>query len=719
MTKPPTTRSAGALVALGCLLAPLLTGVAAQAAPLAPRAAAPVHTLEVAGAGVGSYPSYDPAVERYAVTTTAATGGTITVTATTSDPTGTIYIDGVPDADGEATLSGLVEGDEVAVWVEDAAGLARHSYVYLPAGFPTLEAVVPPGEVAPETTPGAVLLGLSNTWLRGFPGQEPGVPDYVETAVDRLGVPLHVESFPALPRTLDLKRQPNGNYSVARTTTTPGRTGEAIIELDERFREVARHETVGLVNTDGHDAILLPDGTTWLMAYEHDGAGLVDSVIQRIDPDGSLGFQWTSAPYVEETVAAGPDYAHINSFALMGDGSLLASFRNLSSVFKIDTTTFAGEVVWKLGGRDSDFEIVDGEGVPDGGPCAQHSAHELPNGDIVLFDNGSSDFFEALCLTPDDPNGAPVQRPRSRVLTLRPDVVSGTAEVVGSHAPAGRFAWFAGSTQPLPQEHLLVGWASATQAVATELDAAGETVWELRDANPDASRRYFSYRAQLGDVPDGTAPTVTWDAPPDGTVLVQGDAVVAAYTCRDRGGSSLQACAGDLVSGGAIATSEPGQVKLVVRATDGAGRTTTSTRAYTVRPAARPDAWVKVKGAGGSWVGRDVYGPASAQRAKTRLKKIGGSRTIVVKLQNDGAEPDRLGFEVKRQKRGFRIASVNRGETKELDPGEAWKLRIKVTRGRKAEPGKALVLKIPVRSLAEPSARDAVSVKVKARGDGR
>ena len=63
------------------LVASLLAGVPTlfllpTTAPAA--AAAPVHTLVVTGAGVDSYPAFDPAVARYAVTTTVATGGTLT-----------------------------------------------------------------------------------------------------------------------------------------------------------------------------------------------------------------------------------------------------------------------------------------------------------------------------------------------------------------------------------------------------------------------------------------------------------------------------------------------------------------------------------------------------------------------------------------------------------------------------------------------------------------
>ncbi len=711
LTVTPMTRSGAALVA--ALMLPVLmpTMVLRGAAAAVPP---PAHAVVVSGAGVASYPAFDPAITRYGVTTTAATDGTVTISATTDDPAGVVYVDGRPETDGEATVTGLVEGDEIAVWIDDAAGRARFSYVYLPAGFPTLEQVVAdPG----ATAPGAVLLGLSNSWLRGYPGQDPGVPDYVETAVDRHGVPLHVESLLALPRSLDLKRQPNGHYTSARTTTTPGRTGEAVVELDEQFREVARHETVGLVNTDGHDSLLLPDGTVWLMAYEWNGDGTaLDSVIQRIDPDGSVGFEWNSEPFADETVVHGPDYAHLNSFELMADGSLLASLRNLSAVFKIDTSTPGGSVVWKLGGRDSDFAITGLDGEPDGGPCAQHSAHELPDGDIVLFDNGSSDVFERLCLRADDPHGPAVQRPQSRVITLDLDAVAGTAEIIAEHAPEGRFALFAGSTQPLPAEHLLIGWASSTDAIATELDDAGEPVWELRDAAADPRQRYFSYRAQVADVPDVTAPTVVVTAPATGAVYTEGEAVVLDYRCTDRGGSSLQTCSGPAAPGGSLDTSTIGRHTARITATDAAGNTTTVTRAYVVRPAYRPDALVRAA-AQSRYVGGNVYGASRSQRATAVLRRAGGRARFVVRLQNDGTRPDRLSYAVKGRAAGFRVTSAHLGggRTPVLQPGQSWTFSLRVTRRASARPGDRVVVRVPVRSTHQGSARDAISAKVTAR----
>ena len=79
-------------------------GPAASAPVAAPVAAPPVHQVSVSGTGVGTYPAFDPSISRYAVTTTAATAGTVTVTATTSDPAGVVTVNGriAPGARGRS-----------------------------------------------------------------------------------------------------------------------------------------------------------------------------------------------------------------------------------------------------------------------------------------------------------------------------------------------------------------------------------------------------------------------------------------------------------------------------------------------------------------------------------------------------------------------------------------------------------------------------------------
>ncbi len=483
-----------ALVAVGVGTGP----VGVETASAAP----PAHTLKVSGAGVDSYPAFDPGTERYAVTTTAATAGSVTVDATTSDPSGRVLVDGRDETGHPVTVTGLSAGEEVSVIFEDSAGAEAHSLVYLPAGFPALKTVTK----QPGIAPGLVALTLTQ-WNQPTAN--------FETVVDDNGVPVYVRT--STDSALDLKLQPNGHVSVSRKTTTPGRTGSAVAELDAAFREVGRYETEGLVNTDDSDSVLLANGHRILVAQEPNATtGLVDAVIQELSESGAKLFEWNSGAHglaAETMVAAGnKDYAHIDSVVVMPDGDLLASFRHLSAVLKIARTAHdgfqVGDIVWRLGGRHSSFTFPDDQQPT--GPCAQHSASVLPNGHILVFDNGSGGIDIPLCVDPANPAGPAVDRRFSRVTEY--DVSQpGVAHLVWSYLPpGGRYNFFAGSAQRLANGNTLVGYATIRGAVATEVDATGTAVWELKDATAVDPQPYYStYRAVKFSVPDALEPVVT------------------------------------------------------------------------------------------------------------------------------------------------------------------------------------------------------------------
>ena len=409
-----------------------------------------------------------------------------------------------------------------------------------------------------------------------------------EVAVDVNGVPSYVHS--TMDVTIDLKRQPNGNYSASRATTTPGRTGQAVVELDASFQVVTRFETVDLVNTDGHDSILQPDGSRIMLAYEANSAtGLVDSVIQEMDASGQVVFEWNSgdAGLADESVypAGTPDYAHINSVVLMDDGDLLASFRHLSAVLKIARTAhdgFApGDIVWRLGGENSDFTFED-DPYP-GGPCAQHTASELPNGHIVVYDNGSGVLGPNMCIDPANPT-EPIARNLTRVTEYAVDEEDGTATLVWDYTPPGRFGVFAGSAARLANGNTLVGWAAVPPALATEVDAAGEKIWELKVRPAAGTPLYSTYRAAKIQVADVTDPKVIVHTPAAGATFDYGERVIVDVQCTDRGGSGLRTCGvqGNARSGERLDTSRPGRHVLRVVATDGDGNSRTVRRSYLV-----------------------------------------------------------------------------------------------------------------------------------------
>ena len=195
----------------------------------------------------------------------------------------------------------------------------------------------------------------------------------------------------------------------------------------------------------------------------------------------------------------------------MADGNLLLSFRHLNQVMKIDRVT--GDVIWRLGGKRSDFAFDDD---PWGGPCAQHTARELANGEIQIFDNGSASGpapSNPLCPDPLNPGGDPVYRPHSRVTVYDLDPTTNLdpkAHLVRSSA-VGAFSQFAGSAQRLGEntlaDHLFLGLNNAEQLTppvyggddapdAVELAADGSVVWTL------TAPGYATYRAAKLDVPD-------------------------------------------------------------------------------------------------------------------------------------------------------------------------------------------------------------------------
>ena len=172
-------RAATALgLVLVCLVFPPNLGTAAPAAPAAP------YEVTLSGAGAGMYPSFSPDVERYAITTTDATDGTVTVSVATTDPSVRVWVNGRPAPDATRTLTGVEAGDEISVFVSHDGTTTTYALVYLPAGFPTLHRVASGGS-ADTPTPGMVMLTLAK-WVQPSP--------FFETAVDANGVPVYIDS---------------------------------------------------------------------------------------------------------------------------------------------------------------------------------------------------------------------------------------------------------------------------------------------------------------------------------------------------------------------------------------------------------------------------------------------------------------------------------------------------------------------------------------------
>ncbi len=165
-----------------------------------------------------------------------------------------------------------------------------------------------------------------------------------------------------------------------------------------------------------------------------------------------------------------PDWSHLNSVALLpGNKSLLVSSRNQNSLFKIDRTT--GNLVWVMGfhgevedGFHGDFAIADADRF-----YHQHHATPLPNGHILMFDNGRSGV-----------------RDYSRALELAYTYNAGGASEAHAvweyrHSP-DIYATVWGSAQRLDNGNTLVCFGQrepGTQSTIVEVDANSKLLWEF------------------------------------------------------------------------------------------------------------------------------------------------------------------------------------------------------------------------------------------------
>ena len=137
---------------------------------------------------------------------------------------------------------------------------------------------------------------------------------------------------------------------------------------------------------------------------------ILDAATDRTDESNTTtGFFWqgNQNQYAGET----EDWTHTNSLDVLPNGDILVSNRYLNQIIAIKPD-FSG-VDWKLGGVGSDFTFPN----PSDQFYGQHDVKVLPNGDILLFDNGLS--------RPDDQGGQ-----YSRAEELKLDFTTMTATKV-------------------------------------------------------------------------------------------------------------------------------------------------------------------------------------------------------------------------------------------------------------------------------------------------
>lgn len=260
--------------------------------------------------------------------------------------------------------------------------------------------------------------------------------------------------------------------------------GEGVI-VDTTYREIARIRAGHGHSVDLHELILTPQGTALvtcrpqIVPADLSSIGgprngtVFESIIQEIDvATGRVVFEWRGldhVPVADSYKAPGGvcDYLHVNSIDVLPDGHLLISARNTWALYKLDRRT--GQVIWRLGGKSSDFTIGRGARF-----AWQHDARRPTAGAITVFDNGS--------------DGPTRSQSQSRGLRLAVDEASRTVRLSAAYLhPDPLLASSMGSVQVLPQGRVMVGWGA--EPFVSEFTEQGSLVADLRMVDKQLSYR--------------------------------------------------------------------------------------------------------------------------------------------------------------------------------------------------------------------------------------
>jgi len=461
------------------------------------------------------------------------------------------------------------------------------------------------------------------------------------------------------------------------------------------------HAVGGL--TDAHDSVLLPNGGALLMSYPNNTVtGKQDALIEEVDSNNQVVFAWNSADHIDpatESVTEGDrDYAHLNSLQILPNGDILASFRHPSAVLRIARTAHdgfqAGDIIWRFGGRKSDFTFAPGEG----GPCAQHTATLHPDGHMVIFDNSPNAFWGNLCVDQDDPSGPTKARGLTRITEYDVDEDAMSATLLSDYSRPGYASGFAGSAYRLDNGQTLIGWGGEPRSIAQENDAAGNILWDLVDPNPVPADRYRSYRAHASTWVDSTPPTIS-SSLSDGQVFAQGATATLEVTCTDRGGSALTQCGLGNNSRVSLDTSALGEQTVQVTARDLAGNETIRSLSWKVIPGGSPGIGVFTARSPQDWLAPD-----------NELHLVKGRMTrATVRVTNTSAGADVIRLRSPGKRGAIRIIWRHKGRnltrqlttgtwaSRKLQPGESQTLTLLLTPKRRASTG----LITPVRLLAD------------------
>ncbi|HMQ68919.1 MAG TPA: aryl-sulfate sulfotransferase [Ignavibacteria bacterium] len=270
---------------------------------------------------------------------------------------------------------------------------------------------------------------------------------------------------------VDFKRQPNG------LMTYYSRTRRMFLSMDNDFNVNDSFYCGNGYITNIHDMQLLDNGNYLLTSYDpqpvdmsvivpggNPNAIVTGFIIQELDPDRNVVFQWRSWDHFQITDAnhidltdSLIDYVHGNAVEPDDDGNIMMSCRHMSEITKISRAT--GDIIWRFGGINNEFTIFN-DSVEF---TYQHDIRRIANGNITMYDNGN---FHT-------PNF-------SRAVEYQLDETNKTATLVWQYInDPVIYGNATGSVQRLSNGNTVICWGASPVGTFSEITPAGDIALQL------------------------------------------------------------------------------------------------------------------------------------------------------------------------------------------------------------------------------------------------
>ena len=276
-----------------------------------------------------------------------------------------------------------------------------------------------------------------------------------------------------------------------------------LIEINPLGEVVNRVERGGAAGIPHHEVTLLADGRVIYLSRERlifddsanggpaeveikiDDLRVWDRASGRVERVWDPRDAWDIRDLAQRAARRGAfRWMHLNSASIGPRGNVVISSRTRHQVISLSADLRAVE--WQLHGPDSDYRFPN----PDDRFYGPHTAAQLDNGNVLLFDNGFG--------RPDAEGGA-----YSRALELRLDAAAGTAVKVWEYRPTPDiYSPALSSAYRLSNGNTLVSFgvrtADTLPLTVVEADAAGNEVFRVDTRQryvprPQYPRRYRAY----------------------------------------------------------------------------------------------------------------------------------------------------------------------------------------------------------------------------------